>query len=184
MILVALVNMITGGYLLNDAGIRITSNQQLLIFDEYLSSFARFIPILLGVSMILASFLLLLNKSTAILFYSYVNSFLFLLFYTPSVFYSGIEERYSPWLIVVQFSVLITCTILLYATREKGKGRAGKQAWETYEEYKRSMHRFLNPNNHPGTAGDALPKPSNPPLEGENNGKKKQKPQQSQKPQQ
>lgn len=152
MILVALINLSMGGYVLYDAFLRITTNQSLLIFDDYLGGFARAIPVLLGISMILASILMLIKKSTAMLFYSYINSFLFLLFYTPSVFYNGIEERYSPWILVIQFLLMITCTILLYATRERGKGGAKLRTKITYEEYKKSMQQFLN-KDHPDEEG-------------------------------
>lgn len=142
--LVALINLTMGGYVLYDAFLRITTNQSLLIFDAYMGGFAKALPILLGISMILASILILVKKSTVMLFYSYINSFLFLLFYTPSVFYNGIEERYSPWFLVIQFLLMITCTILLYATKERGKGRARLRTKISYEEYKKSMQQFLN----------------------------------------
>lgn len=142
MILVALVNLGTGLYILYDASLRLLGRQDLLIFDDYLGGFARYIPLFLGASMVLVSLLLLFKKSSTMLFYSYVNSFLFLLFFTPSVFYSGLEDRYSPWTLVLQFSVMITCTILLYATRERGKGRAKVRPRMTYEEYKKSMKKF------------------------------------------
>lgn len=142
--LVAALNLIMGGFLLYDAAVRLSTGQQLLIFDEYLGGFARVMPILLGISMILASVLVLLNKSSAMVFYSYINSFLFLLFYTPSVFYSGIKERYSPWIIVIQFVVLITCTILLFTTGGKGKETSVGKTRKTLQEHKLSMKRFLD----------------------------------------
>ncbi len=151
--IVALVNLTMGGYVLYDAFLRITTNQSLLIFDEYLGGFAKTIPVLLGLSMILASILILISKSTAMLFYSYINSFLFLLFYTPSVFYNGIEERYSPWFLVIQFLLMMTCTILLYATKERGKGRAKLRTRISYEEYKKSMQQFLNKDHLEGSDG-------------------------------
>lgn len=142
--LVAVLNLSMGGYLLYDAAVRLATGQQLLIFDEYLGGFARALPVLLGISMVLASTLVLLKKNTATVFYSYINSFLFLLFYTPSVFYSGIEERYSPWVIVLQFGVLITCTILLFTTGGKGRDASRGRTRKTFQEHKQSMKRFLD----------------------------------------
>lgn len=142
MIAVALVNLIMGGYFLYDAFLRLSANQSLLIFDDYLAGFGRYIPVVLGISMIITSIVLLYKKSTGMLFLTYVNSFLVLLFYTPSVFYSGIKERYSPWILVFQFMVLIICTILLYTSKEQGKGRANILNRETYDEYRRSMKQF------------------------------------------
>lgn len=142
MIAVALVNLIMGGYFLYDAFLRLSANQSLLIFDDYLAGFGRYIPVVLGISMIITSIVLLYKKSTGMLFLTYVNSFLVLLFYTPSVFYSGIKERYSPWILVFQFLVLIICTILLYTSKEQGKGRANILNRETYDEYRRSMKQF------------------------------------------
>lgn len=149
MILVALVNLTTGLYILYDSSQRLMSGQDLLIFDDYLGGFARYIPLVLGVSLIVVSLLLMLRKSSTMLFYSYVNSFLFLLFFTPSVFYSGLEDRYSPWLLVLQFLVMIICTILLYATKEKGKGRAKLRPRMTYEDYKKSMKKFTGHEKGP-----------------------------------
>lgn len=142
MIAVALVNLVMGGYFLYDAFLRLSANQSLLIFDDYLAGFGRYIPVVLGISMIITSIILLYKKSTGMLFLTYVNSFLVLLFYTPSVFYSGIKERYSPWILVFQFMVLIICTILLYTSKEQGKGRANILNRETYDEYRRSMKQF------------------------------------------
>lgn len=142
MIAVALVNLVMGGYFLYDAFLRLSANQSLLIFDDYLAGFGRYIPVVLGISMIITSIVLLYKKSTGMLFLTYVNSFLVLLFYTPSVFYSGIKERYSPWILVFQFMVLIICTILLYTSKEQGKGRANILNRETYDEYRRSMKQF------------------------------------------
>ena len=142
MIAVALVNLVMGGYFLYDAFLRLSANQSLLIFDDYLAGFGRYIPVVLGISMIITSIVLLYKKSTGMLFLTYVNSFLVLLFYTPSVFYSGIKERYSPWILVFQFMVLIICTILLYTSKEQGKGRASILNRETYDEYRRSMKQF------------------------------------------
>ncbi|UUM13029.1 hypothetical protein [Proteiniclasticum sp. QWL-01] len=147
---VALVNLVMGGYLLYDAFNRLAAHQSLLIFDDYLGGFARYIPILLAIGLILTAILLFVKKSTSWLFFSYVISFLVLLFYTPSVFYSGIEERYSPWILVFQFLVLITCTILLYATRERGKGSASVLHRETYSEYKKGMKQFEDPESKTG----------------------------------
>lgn len=157
MYLVALINLTMGGYVLYDAFLRITTNQSLLIFDAYMGGFAKALPILLGISMILASVLILVKKSTAMLFYSYINSFLFLLFYTPSVFYNGIEERYSPWFLVIQFLLMLTCTILLYATKERGTDRARLRTKITYEEYKKSMQQFLNKDQTKKSDSDKKP---------------------------
>ena len=143
--LVALINLIMGGFLLYDAVIRLTTNQQLLIFDEYLGGFARALPVLLAISMLLAALLILIRTSSAMVFYSYINSFLFLLFYTPSVFYSGIKERYSPAVIVIQFLVLITCTILLFMTRGKGVDSVAAVPKKRLDDHKRSMQRYLDP---------------------------------------
>lgn len=143
-VLVAAVNLIMGGYLLNDAIVRLSTGQQLLIFDEYLGGFAKALPVLLGLSMIVASALLLVKKDTAMVFFSYINSFLVLLFYTPSVFYSGIEERYSPWLIGIQFALLITCTIFLFTTTGKGNLNPSERNRQALRGHKRSMHRFLD----------------------------------------
>ena len=151
MIAVALVNLIMGGYFLYDALVRLSANQSLLIFDEYLGGFGRYIPIALGVSMMICSMILLIKKSTGMLFVAYINSFLALLFYTPSVFYSGIKERYSPWILVLQFSVLIASTILLYTSKEQGKGRASILHKESYDEYRSSMKQYK---------GDALTPPA------------------------
>lgn len=100
--------------------------------------------------MVITSIVLLYKKSTGMLFLTYVNSFLVLLFYTPSVFYSGIKERYSPWILVFQFTVLIICTILLYTSKEQGKGRANILNRESYDEYRRSMKQFKPESEKPG----------------------------------
>lgn len=142
MIAVVMVNLIMGGYFLYDALTRLAANQSLLIFDEYLGGFGRYIPIVLGISMIITSLILLVKKSTGMLFVAYIHSFLALLFYTPSVFYSGIKERYSPWILVLQFSVLIVSTILLYTSKEQGKGRASILRKDSYEEYRSSMKQY------------------------------------------
>lgn len=149
MIAIALVNLIMGGYFLYDALIRLSANQSLLIFDEYLGGFGRYIPIVLGISMIISSIILLIKKSTGMLFVAYIHSFLALLFYTPSVFYSGIKERYSPWILVLQFSVLIVSTILLYTSKEQGKGRASILRKESYDEYRTSMKQFKGEDPKP-----------------------------------
>ena len=149
MIVIALVNLIMGGYFLYDALVRLSANQSLLIFDEYLGGFGRYIPIALGISMIVCSLLLLIKKSTGMLFVAYINSFLALLFYTPSVFYSGIKERYSPWILVLQFSVLIVSTILLYTSKEQGKGSASILRKESYDEYRTSMKQYKGDNLNP-----------------------------------
>lgn len=149
MIIVALINFLMGGYFLYDAVVRLSAGESLLIFDEYIGGFGRFIPIILGIALIVTAVMLVIKKSTALLFFSYIVSFLVLLFYTPSVFYSGIEERYSPWILVFQFLVLITCTILLYASKERGKGRANVLSRDTLDEYKDSMKQFLSPEDEP-----------------------------------
>ncbi len=148
MIIVAAINFIMGVYFLADAVLRLNAGESLLIFDDYLDGLGRYLPIILGVALILTAVILLIKKSTAMLFFSYVVSFLVLLFYTPSVFYSGIEERYSPWILVFQFLVLITSTILLYATRERGRGRAHKEP-DYLEEYKSGMKRFQGEESKP-----------------------------------
>ncbi|NLB22173.1 MAG: hypothetical protein GX833_02765, partial [Clostridium sp.] len=72
MIAIALVNLIMGGYFLYDAFVRLSANQSLLIFDEYLGGFGRYIPIVLGISMIISSLILLIKKSTGMLFVAYI----------------------------------------------------------------------------------------------------------------
>lgn len=139
--LVAWINLLMGGYLFIDAILRLSGGMSLLIFDEYLYGYAKFIPLLLSLSMILASIFMLIRKSSVTLLYAYINSFLFLLFYTPSVFYSGIKERYSPWLLVIQFLLCILCTILLYTSQEMGRGRIDLKKFR-YGEYSETMAKF------------------------------------------
>lgn len=162
MIIVVAINFIMGVYFLADAFLRLSAGDSLLIFDDYLGGFGRYIPIILGVALVLTAIALSYKKSTGMLFLSYIVSFLVLLFYTPSVFYSGIEERYSPWILVFQFLVLITSTILLYASRERGKGRAHNES-DYLDEYKRGMKRFQGEEpksgSNPGQPGTDLTNP-------------------------
>ena len=158
MIAIALVNLIMGGYFLYDALIRLSANQSLLIFDECLGGFGRYIPIVLGISMIISSMILLIKKSTGMLFVAYIHSFLALLFYTTSLFYIVIKERYSPWILVLQFSVLIVSTILLYTSKEQGKGRASILRKDSYDEYRTSMKQYKGDDSNPRPDSSKGPK--------------------------
>lgn len=121
---VSLANIAMGVYLIGDAFYRLREGMSTLIFDQYIFGLAKYIPLVLGVSMILAGILILNTSVVNMLLFSFINSFFFLLFYTPSVFYSGIRERYSPWLLVIQIALAILAIVILFSVRMPSTERA------------------------------------------------------------
>ncbi|MFZ2258353.1 MAG: hypothetical protein WAV55_09530, partial [Clostridiaceae bacterium] len=57
----------------------------------------------------------------------------------------------------IQFLLMLTCTILLYATKERGTDRARLRTKITYEEYKKSMQQFLNKDQTKKSDSDKKP---------------------------
>ncbi|PKK39266.1 hypothetical protein ABB02_01498 [Clostridiaceae bacterium JG1575] len=114
----SVANLLFAGHLLQDALGRLAQRKRFFIFDELWGGTPKFIPALLAFSMIWASLRMLRHRTNGGLLHAYINAFLFLLFYTPSVFYSGSSEGYPVWWLIFQFAMMLVLIFLLYITRE------------------------------------------------------------------
>lgn len=140
--LIGLVNLIFSVYLIRDSADKIHRGVKLMVFDQYLYGAAKFIPFLLAASIIFASLNVIFKINSKGLLHTYLNSFLFLLFYTPTVVFNRNDDVRYFYLLGIQFILMMLCIFLIYAKGDKTEYRMEKNRTSKYEEYKRSMAKF------------------------------------------
>ncbi|MFB0917759.1 MAG: hypothetical protein QMB63_01645 [Clostridiaceae bacterium] len=142
MFLIGVINFLFGIFLIQDSLSRIKEGTKLLVFDPYLFGLAKYIPFILAVSVIFASINLLFKLNSSGLLHTYLNSFLFLLLYTPTIVFSKTEDTRFLLLIVVQFLIMLACIVLLYISPDNVRYRKDKKSNSKYDEYKKEMTKY------------------------------------------
>lgn len=141
--LIGVINFILGLYLAKDSIRKINTSEEILYFDNYLNGAMRYIPIILAIGMIITSVFLIVRKSSKDLLLTFINSFLFILFFTPTLFYKNNISKYLIFMMAFQIFVLFVSVILLYSKPYVSKvDKQNVRTKITYEEYKASLNKY------------------------------------------
>ncbi len=143
MILIGVLNFLTGLYLVQDTLIRFNENVKVLYFDGYFLGFARYIPLATGILMIISGLGIIVFRRSGYVILSYLLNFVFILFYTPTAFFLGNERDDIRFLLPLELFMALISIVVLYSGYEKGANpRKNANTRITYEDYRRSMNKF------------------------------------------
>lgn len=142
MLYIGLINLIIGFFLVQDTFSKLNEGIKIIVFEQYFFGLVKYAPIILALSMILASVNLILRLTSSGLVHTYMNSFLLLLLYTPTVVFSKTDDKRFLILIIIQFLIMLACIILLYVAPGKTTFRKKPKELSKYQEYKQSMTKF------------------------------------------
>lgn len=146
MLFVAIVNLTAGLWIMRDSWFKINSGRELFYFDDYLGAFGKSLPFLLGLSMIIASILIIKNNYNKYLLHTYINSFIYILFFTPSLFYKDLKDKIVPFVVLSQVVTLLLTVILLFSKPDRKTSLKNQDVRTkmTYEEYKEQLNKLKN----------------------------------------
>lgn len=142
--ILAVMNLIAGLYLFIDSFIKIKNKEEIFYFDTYLSGSLRVLPFILAISMILVSGPLFFRRLPKYLLHTYINAFIFILFFMPSYFYKDIKEINQKLLMLSQYISLFISLVLLFSRPDKENSLKAQniKTKMTYEEYKDSLKKM------------------------------------------
>lgn len=146
MYLIGSLNFLIGIFLILDTRIRLLTNTRVLYFDGYFLGFAKYIPLAIGIIMVLASLGIIIFRRSFYVVVEYIASFIFIIFYTPTALFMRNDREEIQFLLVVEFAILLISIVVLYTSHDKGRFKS-KSTRITYEDYKRSMSRLSDMRN-------------------------------------
>lgn len=140
--LIGILNFLVGIYLVIDTQLRLKAGTQILYFDGYFMGFAKYIPLTLGIFMVLAAIGIFIFRRSSFVLLGFMMSFIFIIFFTPTALFMSTDREEIQFLLLLELSMLIISIVILYTNQNSGRFRKKVVPRFTYEDYKRSMNRI------------------------------------------